>query len=132
MDWDEHTASRIWYSSFEHSNGLIEEFNENCSFPIWDLSNKSPCLTEDTFYTYCMTDIDKISQDLSIPWETSKDQPFTDSATYISFMWNLEQRTVMLSPAKTQKYIIVKNVRALLYIQTYPQYYLDGRYSRRD
>ena len=29
-----HTTLRIWYSGFEHPDGTIEEFNEDCGFPI--------------------------------------------------------------------------------------------------
>ena len=56
-------------------------------------------------HTYNITDIDEISRELGIPWETSKDQPCTASTICIGFVWNLEQRTGTLSPTKTEKYI---------------------------
>ena len=100
-----HTTLRIWYSGFKHPDGTIEEFNEDCGFPIRDLLSRSPQSKEDAHFTYNIMDIDKVSHKPGIPWETSKDQPFAPSTTYIGFIWDLEQRTVTLSPAKTDKYV---------------------------
>jgi hypothetical protein len=100
-----HTASRIWYSGIEHADGSIEEFDESCVFPIKDLTNKSFRSEEDMRFTYNFADIDEISRDQGIPWETTKDQPFAMSTTYIGFIWDIKQRTVTLSPSKTNKYI---------------------------
>ena len=100
-----HTMSRVWYSGLEHPDGSVEEFNESCAFPIQDLSNRSLRSEEDMRFTYNIADINKISESLGIPWETSKDQPFAPSTTYIGFVWDLEQRTVTLSPSKSDKYI---------------------------
>jgi hypothetical protein len=44
---------------------------------------------EDQRYTYNFDDINKISEELSIPWERTKDIPFGPSTTYISFDWDL-------------------------------------------
>jgi len=52
-----------------------------------------------------MTDIDDISDTLGIPWETSKDQPFGPTTTYIGFVWDLQERTVKLSQGKADKYL---------------------------
>jgi len=52
-----------------------------------------------------MADIDSISATLGIPWEVSKDQPFSPTTTYIGFVWNLQERTVKLSPEKATKYL---------------------------
>ena len=100
-----HTASRVWYSGIEHMDGSSEEFNESCVFPIQDLADRSPRLKEDALFTYNFTDINEISRDLGIPWETSKDQPFVTSTIYIGFVWDLEQQTVTLTPSKIDKYI---------------------------
>ena len=100
-----HTASRIWYSGTEHLDGSVEEFSESCTFPIRDLSNRSSHSSEDAHLTYNFADIDEVSRILGIPWEVSKDQPFAPTTIYIGFIWNLERRTVTLSPAKTEKYL---------------------------
>ena len=101
----QHTASRIWFGGVAHQDGSIEEFNENCSVPIKDLSDRSRRSEEDITFTYNFTDIDDISENLGIPWEVSKDQPFASLTIYIGFVWNIAQRTVAISPAKTEKYI---------------------------
>ena len=100
----QHTRSGIWYSGATLPNGVIKEFSENCLAPIKNLSNASPWSVEDARFSYCITDIDKISHELGIPWETSKAQPFTDSMIYIGFTWNLKKCTVALSEAKVEKY----------------------------
>ena len=105
MNGTQRLASRIWYEGAVHLDGSTEEFNENCSIPIKDLSNRSPRSNEDVTFTYNIADINAISLNLSIPWEVSKDQPFAPSTTYIGFVWDISQRTVAISPAKTEKYI---------------------------
>jgi hypothetical protein len=59
----------------------------------------------DSLFTYSFEDIDQISLMLGIPWETSKDQPFGRSTTYIGFVWDLQAHTVSLSPDKQKKYL---------------------------
>ena len=100
-----HSTSRIWYSGITHCDHTVEEFSKDCSFPIKDLSDRSPRSGEDMLFTYNIADIDNVSHELSIPWEASKDQPFVSSTTYIGFVWDIAQRTVVISPAKTEKYI---------------------------
>ena len=101
----QHMASRIWFGGVTHRDSSIEEFNENCSVPIKDLSDRLHRSEEDITFTYNITDIDDISENLGIPWEVSKDQPFASSTIYIGFVWNIAQCTVVISPAKTEKYI---------------------------
>jgi len=42
-------------------------------------------------FSYNLSDIDRISDILGIPWEISKDQPFTNLTIYIGFIWNLKE-----------------------------------------
>jgi len=90
-------------------DGTPDEFSENCGQPIKDFSKVSPHSEDDECYTYCLADIDKISEELGIPWEKSKDQPFTNSTLYIGFVWNLEVQTVSLSQTKIDKYSVAIN-----------------------
>ena len=99
-----HTGSRIWFSRISHDGNILEEFNKDCSFPIQDLSASSECIDEEAKFTYGIVDIDRISHELGIPWESSKDQPFASTTIYIGFLWDLDARTVRLSPAKIEKY----------------------------
>ena len=87
---------------------LIEEFNENCTFPIHDLFAQSPHSQHNAAFTYNLDDIN-FSDQLGIPWEKSKDQLFASSTTYIGFLWNLQAWTVSLAPKKTKKYLSMIN-----------------------
>ena len=71
-------------------NSCAEEFDENCSTPICDLSNQTPRSVEDSRYTYTLADINDFSDELGIPWEHDKDIPFGTEAPFIGFLWNLE------------------------------------------
>ena len=98
------TGSRLWFASLEHPSGELEEFNEDCHNPIKDHSQASPRSDHDQLFTYSLEDIDKLSDQLSIPWEISKDHPFSLSTVYIGFKWDLHSRIVSLAPNKVQKY----------------------------
>lgn len=52
-----------------------------------------------------MADIDAISNDLGIPWETGKDLPFSNVAPFIGFSWDLTNCTVSLPESKKAKYL---------------------------
>ena len=97
-------GSQIWYCGHTLDNGTSEEFNESCTHPIQDLSSTSPQSQHDHLFTYAINDIDQISHELGIPWETSKDQPFSHLTIYIGFVWDLHKKTVTLSPEKAAKY----------------------------
>jgi len=58
----------------------------------------------DRRFTYCMADIDALSDVLGLPWETKKDIPFGDVAPFIGFSWDLANRTVSLPHSKKEKY----------------------------
>jgi len=98
-------ASRIWYGGHVFEDGTLEEFDEDCLFPIVDLSGFSPRLSEDSLFTYSFDDISRESEDLRIPWEQSKDAPFAYSNKYIGFIWNLSDGIVHLPEEKKEKYL---------------------------
>ena len=68
---------------------IVEEFDEDCTFPCKDLSNLSPQSTDDVPYTYNINNISIMLQKLGIPWEVSKDRLFINFTTYIGFDWNI-------------------------------------------
>jgi hypothetical protein len=96
---------RVWYQGSDLPNGTWEEFDEDFTFQLRDLSDSSDCWCEDRPYTYSMQDIDKLSDELGIPWERSKDVPFSSTPPYLGFIWDLAARTVSLSPQKREKYM---------------------------
>jgi len=99
------SGGRIWYPGDFQPNGSRAEFDDDHVFPLVDLSSDSPRSEEDQKYTYNFEDIDRISRILGIPWEPSKDIPFSPSVTYLGFTWDLDNRTVTLSDSKRTKYI---------------------------
>jgi len=59
-----------------------------------------------TPYTpYSFDNINFFSHQLRIPWELSKDMPFTSTTTYIGFDWNIETYQVYLDSKKKEKYL---------------------------
>jgi hypothetical protein len=99
-----HDGGRLWYGGRIFPDGTLNEHVEDNSFLCLDLSSHSPRSIEDSRYAYNFDDIDRLSSTLGIPWERSKDLPFASSTSYIGFLWDLESRTVSLSPKKRLKY----------------------------
>lgn len=99
------TGSRYWYKGDVMPDGRIEEFDDDNTFPILDLSLSSPRSPADINYSYAITDIDAFSLPLGIPWEPTKDIPFGPVAPFIGFEWDLASRTVSLLPKKCKKYL---------------------------
>lgn len=100
------TGSRLWYGGRIFDNGSIEEFSEDCSQPILDLSNNSPRSEHDLLFCHNLQDIDDASSDLGILWQLAKDQPFASSTIYIGFLWDLDRHIVSLSQPKVDKYLM--------------------------
>ena len=84
--------------------GMTEEFSKDCRWPIKDLSQSTPCSAHNAHFSYNLEDIDRVSEELGIPWELSQDQPFTSLTIYICFLWDLEACTITLSTSKRDKY----------------------------
>ena len=98
-------GGRIWFGGQRLRDGMLNEFNEECTFPCKDLSGLSAYSADNAIYTYNFDNIDIISQKLGIPWEISKDRPFTSSTAYISFDWDIETYQVSLAATKKNKYL---------------------------
>ena len=86
-------------------NGACEQFTEDMATPIRDLSQASPCSGPDAHFSYCMADIDSLSDELGIPWEQTKDVAFVSSIPYIGFLWDIEARMVSIPEGKKAKYL---------------------------
>lgn len=99
------SGSRTWFQGLPLQDDSFEEFNEACIHPIRDFTTSSSRSTHDAKFSYAICDIDQISQRLGIPWETSKDQPFSHTTIYIGFVWDLRECTVSLSKPKIDKYL---------------------------
>ena len=100
-----HEASRIWYKGDTMPDGHLEEFDEDMAAPICDLANTSTCSSYDASFTYANVNIDLLSKELSIPWESSKMILFSMVVPYLGFLWNLDTRTVAVLTEKKAKYL---------------------------
>ena len=86
-------------------DGRPEEFNEDMAAPLCNLTNASMCHPDDTSFTYADVDIDLLSEELGIPWESSKMIPFSMVVPYLGFLWDLNARTVVVPTEKKAKYL---------------------------
>ena len=98
------SGGQLWYGGNTQPDGSVLEMAEDYAFPLCDLSESSPRSNHDAMFTYSICDVDEISKKLGIPWEHSKDIPFSTKAPYISLVWDLATRTVALSTLKMEKY----------------------------
>jgi len=94
-------GGRLWTGRGAMSDGRVEEFDEDMFFPIKDLA-----ADRDHGYTYDLSDVDRISDQLGIPWERSKDVNFSSSFPFIGFTWDIEKKTVALRAEKKDKYLL--------------------------
>ena len=101
-----HERCRIWFKGCELTDGTHEEFAEDCSRPLRDFPcpEKLAVDSDDAQYAYNFHNINSISYQLGIPWEASKDTPFSSKPVYLGFEWDLQQKTVCLTEHKRQKY----------------------------
>ena len=98
-------GGRKWFRGITLPDDQPEEYDEDCSFPIKDLSQRSTRSSYDAKFSYCMADIDFFSAEMGTPWELSKDVPFSSSPLFTGFKWNLEERTVEIPASKKEKYL---------------------------
>jgi hypothetical protein len=83
------SGSRIWFGGSMFDDGSIEEFNEDCKWPLKDIMGQSRRSEHDNHFGYCLANIDDASVDLGIIWERQKDQPFASSTICIGFLWDV-------------------------------------------
>ena len=98
-------GGRSWFTGGKLPNDQTEEFDEDMSCPLGDLLQSSPRSDHDQQFSYSIKDIDDISNQLGIPWELSKDVPFSSQPTFIGLIWDLAARTVTLTETKRVKYV---------------------------
>lgn len=98
-------GGQIWFGGHIFDDGTTEEFDEDCRFPILDLSNASPRSAEDFLFTFNFDDIDRISHVTQTPWELQKDSLFADCNLYSGLAWDPANGMVYLTEEKKAKYI---------------------------
>jgi hypothetical protein len=98
-------GGRKWYRGTTLPDDHSEEYDEDCSFPIKDFSQRSPRSLKDAQFSCCLDDINFFSAETGTPWEPSKDVPFSPHPPFTGFTWNLDARTVEIPTSKKQKYL---------------------------
>ncbi|KAJ3472811.1 hypothetical protein NLI96_g13248 [Meripilus lineatus] len=91
------SGGRIWYGGAILPDDRVAEFDEDLLFPITTQPG------QDGIFPYSMEDIDRLSDELGIPWQKDKDRPFSQSFTFTGFDWNIQKKTVALTEAKRLK-----------------------------
>ena len=81
-------------------DGCLEEFDEDMAAPLCNFANTSACSPDDASFTYADVDIDLLSEELGIPWESSKMILFAMVVPYLSFLWDLDACTVAVPTEK--------------------------------
>ena len=79
---------------------MAEEFNEDCSEDLHDLSQTSLQPSSDQEFAYTNADINKLSVCLGIRWQTSKSIPFSMEVPYLGFCWDMRTQLVHLPDRK--------------------------------
>ncbi|KAF5373365.1 hypothetical protein D9757_009741 [Collybiopsis confluens] len=99
-----HNKGRLLYRGHTLPSGQQEEFDDDFTFPLIDMSGASSRSVEDLRFTYAFCDIDQVTLPLGYTWALEKDIPFCESPTYFGFQWHLETRTVSIPAEKRAKY----------------------------
>jgi len=82
-------GGRSWFAGGKLPNDKTEEFDEDMTCPLKDMTQSSPRPAHNLEFCYDIRNIDNISNQLGIPWELSKDVPFTSQPTFIGLIWDL-------------------------------------------
>jgi hypothetical protein len=85
-------------------DNLPAEFDEDASCFFKDCTPHSVCSDNDSLFSYCNTDIDALSEQLGIPWESSKTIPFSEVIPFLGFFWDLSNKTIEIAEEKKNKY----------------------------
>ena len=95
------TGGCLWYKGKVLADAGAEHYTENLIFPIRQIHHQE---NQSTTFPYGFKEIDEITAPLGIPWETSKDVPFSSVITFAGLSWDLDQKKVSLLDSKKEKY----------------------------
>ena len=97
-----HSRGCLWYKGKLLPKTGHKHFAEELSLP---LRTSHTCHNAHKTYTYNFEDINRLTDPLGIPWELSKDVPFTSIITFAGLSWDLAQKIVSLPDTKKHKYL---------------------------
>ena len=95
------TGGRLWYKGKVLADAGAEHYAEDLIFPIRNNRNQR---NSSATFPYGFKEIDEITSPLGIPWEASKDVPFSSVVTFAGLSWDLDQKKVSLPDSKKEKY----------------------------
>jgi len=98
------SGGHLWFKGAKWPDGSYEEFDDSCQHPIKALPVCPHTFNYDASFTYTLEHINAISKRLGIPWQSSKDQPFGPSFSYLGFHWDINNKIVALMDHKREKY----------------------------
>lgn len=99
------SGGRIWYGGRVLQDDRLEEFDEDMSASVKDLSHESPRSEQDMLFSCSIEDVDRVYRALGVPWQPSKDVAFSSVFPYTGFLWDIKNGTVALLEEKRLKYL---------------------------
>jgi len=100
-----HTGGRFWYGGHALPDNRLEEFDEDMLAPIRNFPLHARASAADAPFAYSIHDIDYITNELGVPWENSKDVPFSEKVPFAGLLWDLALKRVSLGKSKPEKYL---------------------------
>lgn len=95
------TGGRLWYKGKILADAGAEHFAEDFTFPLRQIHNR---WDQNVAFPYGFEEIDEVTAPLGIPWETSKDTPFSSTVVFAGLLWDLNEKRVSLPDSKKEKY----------------------------
>lgn len=100
----QHKGGCLWYRGKDLPKGHPEEFDKDCSVPLWDWAESSPSYPDNAFL-YLDAEIDAVSERLGVHWKPFKAVPFSFEIPFLGLCWDLRAQTVCLLKKKRVKYL---------------------------
>ena len=95
------TGGRIWFKGDTLPETGAEHYAESLEFPLQHIRDHRD---QGRTFPYGFNEINEITAPLGIPWEMSKDVPFSEIVIFAGFAWDLEKKRVSLPESKKEKY----------------------------
>jgi hypothetical protein len=94
-----------WWEGAKHDDGTVDAYVEDLAFDVRNLSDATERSDHDAQFSYCMADIDTITDPLGIVWGEGKTLPFASANLYLGFLWDVQRRTVAVPLEKRSRYL---------------------------
>jgi hypothetical protein len=108
---------RIYWEGADRAEGGSDQHVEDMRCEIRDLAARSPRSAAEARFSYCMADIDAVTDPLGYRWVAEKDKPFAAENVYMGLLWNVQAKTVSIPEPKREKYLA--GIREWLAVRTH-------------